>query len=141
MTCTVARQEGGAALVGAALHHAHCPAGTEHSQQPLQLTSSSPILCCHCRLEFDDLHRTGIYTWPYLHELGTHKLSRMRQYVRALKERGLSREPPRLRPGRLPAGGQRQAAAWGQQPGQQPGQQQQAQQPQQPQRSADGTGG
>jgi hypothetical protein len=32
-----------------------------------------------------------------LHELGTSKLSRMRRYLRLLRERGLSRDPPRSR--------------------------------------------
>lgn len=37
-------------------------------------------LACY-RLTFDDLHSSGIYTWQYLHDLGTQKLSRMRRYV------------------------------------------------------------
>lgn len=151
MTCTAARQEGRCSALWAlhcAMHAALQAQSTASSRcslraarpsfvamlglTTLQLNSIEPTPCCHCRLEFDDLHRTGIYTWPYLHELGTHKLSRMRQYMRALRERGLSRDPPRLRPRRPPAGGQHQAAAGGQQPGPQPGQPQQAQQPQQP---------
>lgn len=32
------------------------------------------------RLSFDDLHSSGIYSWQYLHDLGTQKLSRMRRY-------------------------------------------------------------
>lgn len=48
------------------------------------------------RLSFDDLHSHGIYTWPLLHDLGSHKLSRMRRYLRALGDRGLSRDPPAL---------------------------------------------
>ena len=47
------------------------------------------------RLKFDDLHQAGIYTWPYLYDLGLHKLSYSRQYIRALRARGLSREPAR----------------------------------------------
>ncbi|KAL4852988.1 hypothetical protein ACK3TF_005962 [Chlorella vulgaris] len=47
------------------------------------------------RLTFDDLHSSGIYTWQYLHDLGTQKLSRMRRYLSVLKQRGLSRSPKR----------------------------------------------
>mmetsp|Transcript_34964 Transcript_34964/g.77755 ORF Transcript_34964/g.77755 Transcript_34964/m.77755 type:complete len:192 (-) Transcript_34964:610-1185(-) len=47
------------------------------------------------RIKFDDLHQTGIYTWSFLHELGTHKLSRAKAYIRELRSRGLSREPKR----------------------------------------------
>jgi len=45
------------------------------------------------RVSFDDLHHSGIYTWNFLHDLGLHKVSRMRAYLTALKERGLSRHP------------------------------------------------
>lgn len=48
-------------------------------------------------LTFDDLHSSGIYSWQYLHELGTQKCSRMRRYLTILKDRGLSRDPPRAR--------------------------------------------
>ncbi|KAI4320153.1 hypothetical protein MLD38_033660 [Melastoma candidum] len=45
------------------------------------------------RIVFDDLHRTGIYTWDYLHRLGTNKFSLMRSYISTLKKHGLSRDP------------------------------------------------
>ena len=45
------------------------------------------------RITFDDLHDTGIYSWEYLHFLGRHKISLMREYVRALRRAGLSRDP------------------------------------------------
>jgi hypothetical protein len=32
------------------------------------------------RIEFDDLHDTGIYSWDYLHHLGSHKYPLMKQY-------------------------------------------------------------
>lgn len=55
------------------------------------------ISACCCRIEFDDLHQAGLYTWDYLYGLGVHKLSHARAYIRQLRERGLSREPG-LRP-------------------------------------------
>lgn len=45
------------------------------------------------RLIFDDLHDTGIYSWEYLHELGTEQAARWQAYLDALAARGLSREP------------------------------------------------
>ena len=45
------------------------------------------------RILFDDLHDTGIYTWRYLHELGRDKDRIWVAYLKALKERGLSRDP------------------------------------------------
>jgi DUF971 family protein len=47
------------------------------------------------RIQFDDMHSSGIYSWPFLHELGLEKYKRMRQYIKALKQQGLSREPLR----------------------------------------------
>ena len=44
---------------------------------------------------FDELHKAGIYTWPYLYDLGMHKMSYSRQYIRALRDKGLSRYPKR----------------------------------------------
>ena len=45
------------------------------------------------RLRFDDLHDTGIYSWDTLYELGAEYEERWRAYLRALDERGLSRDP------------------------------------------------
>ena len=47
------------------------------------------------RLKFDDLHDTGIYSWDYLYQLGTEYDKRWRDYLAALSEAGLSREPKR----------------------------------------------
>ncbi len=47
------------------------------------------------RIKFDDLHDTGIYSWRYLYELGAKKDEIWQNYLAALAERGLSREPER----------------------------------------------
>jgi len=47
------------------------------------------------RILFDDLHKTGIFTWDYLHHLGSHKFSLMRSYIKTLRKHGLSRDPQR----------------------------------------------
>jgi DUF971 family protein len=47
------------------------------------------------RLVFDDLHDTGIFSWAYLHELGTQHDLRWQAYLDALAAKGLSREPKR----------------------------------------------
>ena len=44
------------------------------------------------RLGFDDMHESGIYAWDYLRELGEQAEEKMRAYVAALAEKGLSRE-------------------------------------------------
>jgi DUF971 family protein len=45
------------------------------------------------RLDFDDLHNTGIFSWEYLYELGQQQDRRWAAYLAALADRGLSREP------------------------------------------------
>ncbi|HXV24134.1 MAG TPA: DUF971 domain-containing protein [Alphaproteobacteria bacterium] len=45
------------------------------------------------RIRFDDLHDSGIYSWAYLHELGRRQSELWAAYLRALEERGLSRDP------------------------------------------------
>jgi DUF971 family protein len=46
------------------------------------------------RLDFDDMHRTGIYTWRYLRELGETATERFNAYVHELAAKGLDRERP-----------------------------------------------
>lgn len=44
------------------------------------------------RIAFDDGHDTGIFTWAYLHELGTDGARLFSQYEAELAEKGLSRD-------------------------------------------------
>ena len=44
------------------------------------------------RLSFDDDHDTGLYSWAYLHELGTTEKARWQTYLDAMKAAGLSRD-------------------------------------------------
>ena len=43
------------------------------------------------RIEFDDGHDTGIYTWSYLRELGVEKDQRWQAYLDRLEAAGYSR--------------------------------------------------
>ena len=45
------------------------------------------------RIKFDDLHETGIYTWPYLYMLGEKQDDVWKSYLDALEAQGLSRDP------------------------------------------------
>ena len=45
------------------------------------------------RIEFDDLHDTGIFSWTYLYGLGRNKDAIWQRYLDALEEEGLSRDP------------------------------------------------
>ncbi|GAB2294953.1 hypothetical protein Dimus_029145 [Dionaea muscipula] len=57
------------------------------------IMSAEPIGNYGVRLLFDDLHKTGIYTWDYFYHLGSNKFSLMRNYIKTLKKYGLSRDP------------------------------------------------
>lgn len=47
------------------------------------------------RIVFDDGHDSGIFSWDYLYELGTHMDARWAAYIAALTDKGLSRDPNR----------------------------------------------
>jgi DUF971 family protein len=59
------------------------------------IISLEPVGNYAVRIVFDDLHDTGIYSWDYLYRLGVEQERRWRDYLAALEEQGLSREPPR----------------------------------------------
>ena len=45
------------------------------------------------RIMFDDLHSTGMYSWDYLYHLGRNRERLWAEYLAALEQRGLSRDP------------------------------------------------
>ncbi len=45
------------------------------------------------RIMFDDLHNTGMYSWRYLYNLGRNRERLWADYLAALEQRGLSRDP------------------------------------------------
>jgi DUF971 family protein len=47
------------------------------------------------RLLFDDMHSTGIFSWDYLHELGSNRERYWRDYLAELEGKNLSRAPAR----------------------------------------------
>jgi DUF971 family protein len=46
------------------------------------------------RLDFDDLHNTGIYTWRYLRQLGEGQEADFQAYLDDLAAKGLDRDRP-----------------------------------------------
>ena len=45
------------------------------------------------RINFDDLHDTGIFSWEYLYRMGENQDELWQSYLAALEAQGLSREP------------------------------------------------
>ena len=46
------------------------------------------------RLSFDDMHSTGIFSWPYLRDLGRNHATYWQEYLDELAAKNMSRDPP-----------------------------------------------
>jgi DUF971 family protein len=55
------------------------------------------------RPKFSDGHDTGIYSWEYLHDLGTRQQELWQRYLARLAAAGASRDPDPNAPGPAPA--------------------------------------
>ncbi|KAK3001848.1 hypothetical protein RJ639_020253, partial [Escallonia herrerae] len=66
-----------------------------YGRRHVGIMSAEPVGNYGVRLLFDDLHKTGIYTWDYFYHLGSNKFLLVRNYIITLKKHGLSRDPPR----------------------------------------------
>jgi DUF971 family protein len=58
----------------------------------VEILKVEPVGNYAIRLNFDDLHNTGIYTWGYLRKLGHEHASRWPTYLAELETKGLSRQ-------------------------------------------------
>jgi DUF971 family protein len=59
----------------------------------VEILKVEPVGNYAVRLNFDDLHNTGIFTWGYLRKLGEEHAGRWAGYLGELEAKGLSREP------------------------------------------------
>jgi DUF971 family protein len=71
----------------------HSPAQRkiEGGKSGVKIRDVVPVGNYAVRLDFDDGHSTGIYSWTYLRELGLQRDARWSAYVARLKEHGLAR--------------------------------------------------
>ena len=58
----------------------------------VEILKVEPVGNYAVRLQFDDLHNTGIFTWGYLLELGREHGNRWPAYLDELNAKGLSRQ-------------------------------------------------
>jgi DUF971 family protein len=74
----------------------HSSAGrkTIGGKRDVAIKGVSPVGSYAVRLEFDDRHDTGLYTWRYLHALGVDRDADFALYLRELDEKGLDRDRP-----------------------------------------------
>ncbi len=64
---------------------------TVAGKQDIAIRAVEPIGHYAIRIQFDDGHDTGIYTWAYLYTLGQEHAARWQAYLQALAVKGLSR--------------------------------------------------
>ena len=57
------------------------------------ITAVEPVGVYAVKFAFSDGHDTGIYSWDYLHELGTKQESNWKSYLARLEQAGRSRDP------------------------------------------------
>ncbi len=72
--------------------HAPDQKKTVAGKRGVGITDLEPVGNYAVRIVFDDGHSTGIYTWPYLHDLGRRQEALMAAYEADLAAKGLSRE-------------------------------------------------
>jgi DUF971 family protein len=62
-------------------------------KQDVLLTGIEPVGSYAVQLAFDDGHDSGLYTWEYLHELGSRQDELWQDYLRQLEAAGETRDP------------------------------------------------
>ncbi|MFM8860048.1 MAG: gamma-butyrobetaine hydroxylase-like domain-containing protein [Methylocystis sp.] len=65
---------------------------TVGGKRDVKILSVTPVGNYAVRLDFDDSHRTGIYTWRYLRTLGETKELSFAAYLDELSRKGLNRD-------------------------------------------------
>ena len=63
-----------------------------------EITGIEPVGTYAVNLAFTDGHDSGIYSWDYLYDLGTHQEDLWARYLARMKEAGASREPTSAMP-------------------------------------------
>jgi DUF971 family protein len=71
--------------------HSAAERKTVPGKRAVRILGVDPIGNYAVRLDFDDGHNTGIYTWAYLHALGSEQEQRWAAYLAELEAKGLSR--------------------------------------------------
>ena len=62
----------------------------------VEIMGVEPVGNYAVRLQFDDLHSTGIYSWDYFLKLADEREELWSQYLNELEEKGLARAPARM---------------------------------------------
>ena len=65
-------------------------------KEDVAIVAVEPVGHYAVKLEFDDGHDSGIYTWDYLYRLGAEHDERWRRYLERLRDAGHRRKEQRL---------------------------------------------
>tara|TARA_B100000497_G_C7687883_1_gene417315 strand:+ start:2677 stop:3054 length:378 start_codon:yes stop_codon:yes gene_type:complete len=57
------------------------------------ILSVEPVGNYAIKINFDDMHDTGIYSWQYLYDMGANQSDLWHDYLMRVKELGFSRDP------------------------------------------------
>ncbi|MBT9611969.1 MAG: DUF971 domain-containing protein [Burkholderiales bacterium] len=63
-----------------------------------EITGIEPVGTYAVNLAFADGHNSGIYSWDYLYDLGSHQEEMWARYLARMQEAGASREPTSAMP-------------------------------------------
>jgi DUF971 family protein len=77
--------------------HSEAERRTVGGKRNVMILSVDPVGNYAVRLEFDDMHSTGIYSWTFLHDLGQNADQRFQSYLDDLAAKGLDRDRPGAR--------------------------------------------
>jgi DUF971 family protein len=67
-------------------------------KQNVEVTKIDPVGHYAVQLHFSDGHATGIYSWEYLQELGSHQEALWTDYLARMEAAGASRDPKATQP-------------------------------------------
>jgi DUF971 family protein len=64
----------------------------QSGKKDVDILSLEPVGSYAVQPHFSDRHSTGIYSWEYLYDLGTHRQSLWQDYLKRLEAAGVRRE-------------------------------------------------
>ena len=74
--------------------HSESQRKTVGGKRNVTILSVDPVGNYAVRIGFDDMHSTGIYSWAFLHDLGSNAGRRFQDYLDDLSAKGLDRDRP-----------------------------------------------
>jgi DUF971 family protein len=74
--------------------HSEAERKTVGGKERVSIRDVLPVGNYAVRLDFDDGHNTGLFTWSYLARLGAEKDERWSRYLAELQAKGLARDRP-----------------------------------------------